>query len=84
MIFSDQSDKSATEIFEVGRDDTIALTAFPTVLNSGQLITMVTGNLVHRTPRAGARSHCRVRCDGREQECCIECGSGSLRTKICC
>jgi hypothetical protein len=85
MFFEVHGDKAVVEVKDVGSDDVMGFLAIPNqVQHSSQLGALLLGNVYHRTPR-GASQHCTVTCaDGRTQECCIECGSGHARTKICC
>lgn len=78
------ADSSSATISDVGTDDTLALVALPnTVAGSESIGTFFLGNIRHVAPRIG-KQHCVVSCDGRQQECCIECGKGHSKSKICC
>jgi hypothetical protein len=76
--------ESSVTLTNIGKDDQLALMALPhRVEGSSRIGAFFLGNIWHLTPRAGIR-HCKVSCDGRTQECCIECGGGHSRSKICC
>lgn len=77
-------DRHRVQINDVDGSDTLSIVATPDHDEAtGNAAAFFLGGLRHATMVPGR--HCEVECDdGTKGECCVECGNGESRSKICC